>query len=78
MKASEIQPGPKVQIEKRHDDAFRVLYNETQKEMYIEEFGNPEVYFDTKYNVYRVPEFAESIKKYNHSKSLDCAIWGCE
>lgn len=78
MKASEIPVGYKTQIEKKYDDCFRVLYNEEQKEMYIAEFGNVEVVYDAKYNVYRVPEFSGTIASYNHYKTMDCNRWGCE
>jgi len=78
MKVSEIQVGPDAQIEKRNDDAFRVLYNEIQKEMYIEEFGNVDVVYDAKFNVYRVPSFAESIARHNYFVNLHCAEYGCE
>jgi hypothetical protein len=78
MKVSEIQAGPKAQIEKRNCDAFRVLYNETQKEIYIAEFGNVDVVYDAKFNVYRVPSFAESISQHNHFISLHCDAYGCE
>ena len=78
MKVADIQVSPKVQIEKRNSDTFRVLYNETQKEMYIAEFGNVDVAYDAKYNVYRVPSFAESIAEYNRVVSLHCDAYGCE
>ena len=78
MKVAEIQVGPKVQIEKKYDDCFRVLYNEQQKEMYISEFGNVDVVYDAKHNVYRVSEFSETIASYNRYKTIDCNRWGCE
>jgi hypothetical protein len=78
MKVADIQVGTKVQIEKRNSDTLRVLYSETQKELYVAEFGNVDVVYDAKYNVYRVPSFAESIAKYNSVVSLHCDAYGCE
>lgn len=78
MKVSEIQAGLKVQIEKKNSDTFRVLYNETQKEIYVSEFGNVDVVYDEKYNVYRVPAFAIGIAEYNKVVNHHCKQYGCE
>ena len=59
-------------------DAHAVINNSPALDRYIKEFGNVSVVFDTEWNVWRVPEFADAIERYNAAKQIDCQRWGCE
>ena len=45
---------------------------------YIDQFGDVEIVYDEKYRRWRVPVFAEQIRRFSEAKALDCARWGSE
>ena len=59
-------------------DAIQVISNDFQRGNYIEKFGDVVIKYDEAANVYRVPEFAPAIARYNEAKTRDCQRWGCE
>lgn len=59
-------------------DALQIIGNEFQLRSYIESFGDVVVEYDESANVYRVPEFAGVIARYNKAKTRDCQRWGSE
>jgi hypothetical protein len=77
MQVSEIQIGPNVLVE-NHTDSHTVFCNEYSKQCFLEDFGDLEVKFDAKTNVYKVPLFTEIRAEYSKIKAEDCGVWGCE
>ena len=73
MKASEIpiKAGSKVQT---RTSSHRFVDNQWRLNDYVEEFGDVEVVLVD--GVYTVPEFAESIAKYNERAAADVKRWG--
>ena len=59
-------------------DAYSIIKDSAALDRYIKEFGNVSVVFDSEWNVWRVPDFADAIKKYSDAKQIDCQRWGCE
>jgi hypothetical protein len=59
-------------------DAIAILSNEFQVNSFVDQFGDVAVEFDKDANVWRVPEFAAAIERYNEAKTLDCQKWGSE
>ncbi len=70
-------PSDALRLETR-SDAIQVISNDFQLVNYIERFGNVVVEYDKDANIYRVPEFAGVIVRYNEAKTRDCQRWGCE
>jgi hypothetical protein len=54
------------------------LNSEQSRQNYIQENGDVEVEYDTKYNVYRVPAFAQNRAEYSKVKQQWCNQYGCE
>ncbi len=77
MKVSEITLTKTTRVE-GDTDAYYILSNQFQLDQYVARFGNVEVVWDDKWNVYRVPALADKIARYSKAKSIDCAKWGCE
>jgi len=84
MKVSEIElTGGEIRVATR-TDAYRVFVGNRHNDQawhrdnYIAEYGDVEVEYDSEYNVWRVPAFAEERAAYSASKAIDCANWGCE
>ena len=77
MQVSEIQIGPNVLVETK-TDSCAVFCNEFTKQCFIQDFGDLEVKFDAKTNVYKVPLFTEIRAEYSKIKAEDCEVWGCE
>jgi hypothetical protein len=59
-------------------DAHRVLRDDSDRQHYMGEYGDVECYYDSQFQVYRVPSLSARIAKYVGYKSVDCAKWGCE
>lgn len=76
MKASEIPIGFAVEIP--NEIASLVFNTEYAKKMFLESYGDVEVYYDAYYQEYKVPEFAESRKMAMQSAISHCDKWGCE
>ncbi len=81
MRVSEIFMGDHSNTAQRvetRSDAITHIGNDFQLRSYIKEFGNVVVEFDESANLWRVPEFAPAIARYNAAKTLDCKRWGSE
>jgi len=59
-------------------DATQVLSDGWSLTNYIKQYGDVEVEYEKKYDVYRVPAFAEKIKAYCEAKAKHCERWGSE
>lgn len=59
-------------------DALHILPNRKAVSQFINEYGDPEIEYDARYNVCRVPDFAAQIERYTAAKQIDCDRWGCE
>jgi hypothetical protein len=70
--------GKETWIEIPDSDSYRVLNSEQSRQNYIQENGDVEVEYDTKYNVYRVPAFAQNRAEYSKVKQQWCNQYGCE
>ena len=57
-------------------DAYQVLSDGWSLTNYIKQYGDVEVEYNKKYDVYCVPAFAEKIKAYSDNKAKYCARWG--
>jgi hypothetical protein len=75
MRVNEIETPARIET---RTDAYRILYDETQRESYIAEYGNVVVEYDRKFDVYRVPSLKTEIRSYCRAKAADCAVWGCD
>ena len=54
-------------------DAYHILSNQFQLDLYISRFGNVEVVWDDEWTVYRVPSLDEKRNLYCEKKTRDCA-----
>ena len=66
-----------IQIETK-SDAYQVVWNEYSLQRYLDQYGDVEVEWDSKYKVYRVPAFRADIERFTAAKAAHCDIWGCE
>ena len=59
-------------------DANRIVNNQKSCDQFIAEFGDVEIQYDERYNVYRVGVFFGQREKYIAAKQIDCDRYGCE
>jgi hypothetical protein len=61
-----------------HTDAYSVISNEYQRDIYIDRYGNVEIVLDPEYDVYRAlcPKMHEKREKYLNAKLEDIRRWG--
>ena len=59
-------------------DAVRVIRDSYDRQQYLRDFGDVVVLYDENTDTYRVPAFANDIKKYCDAKAVDCAKNGSE
>jgi hypothetical protein len=57
-------------------DSCRLLYSERERELYIAEFGDVEVEYDTYYKRYAVPAHTHQRLAYIALKAAHCTKWG--
>ena len=76
MKIADVVVGQRTLVENNNNDSLQVIYNEQQKQLWIEKNGNIDVVYNEQLKRYEVPAFAESRKRFADAKALDCSRWG--
>jgi len=67
-----------IRCEIPNSDAYRVFSTWGELFSFLTSHDVTQVRYDKQFNVYRVPAFADSRKRYTQAKAEDCARWGCE
>jgi len=57
-------------------DENRIVHSQWDFDRYVEQFGDIEVEYDEKYNVYTVAAFKEDRDSYIAAKAESCRRWG--
>ena len=67
-----------IKIEKPNSDAIVWLSSEAELSDFVAEHNIADAVWDSEFEVYRVPAFADGRRIYSEAKQKDCDRWSCE